>query len=98
MNPMPPKLPTSIAAWVLTIVGLLSLLCAVWVSLPILRSSGDGERMLGLYIAIPPLMLSTLPLGICSFKQRLRSSASLWGFGLSLLGIAFWMYVLTVLG
>lgn len=96
MNSTVPKLPTSIAAWILTILGLLSFVCAVWVSLPMLRSSGDGERMLGLYIAIPLLMLSALPLGICSFKQRLRSTASLWGFGLSILGVVIWVYVLFV--
>lgn len=98
MNSTMPKLPTNIAAWILTIFGLLSFAFALWVSLPMLRSSGSGELMLGLYIAIPLLMLSALLLGICTPKQRLRSSASLWGFGLLILGIVIWISVLIVLG
>lgn len=101
MSPVPPKLPTGMAAWILTILGLLALAGAVWVSLPMLGPSGDGERlrlMLGLYVAIPLLVLSAVSLGICALKPRLKSSVSLWGFGLSIFGIAIWISLLVLLG
>ena len=106
MSSTVPKLPASIAAWILTILGLLSFAYSVWASWPMLKvatgqthvSPGGGEYMVGLFFALPLLMLSALLLGICTFKQSLRSSISSWGFGLSALGLAGWISAFVVAG
>lgn len=99
-----PKLPTSLAAWVLTSLGLLSLACAMWASMPTIQYaikyqelSRGLEPMLGLYIALPMCLLGALLFGICTFRQRLKSSIASWGFGFSMLGIASWIAVLVKL-
>ncbi len=95
-----PILPTGITARILTILGWLSLVLSVWASLPMLAvvigqkhvSVGGGEYFIALFFALPMLILSALLLGICTFVRTLRSSVSFWGLGLSVLGLAGWIY------
>lgn len=102
MSSSAPKFPPSIIAWILTILGLLSLALSVWASLPMLAvelgqrhvSAGGGEYFVALFFTLPMLILSALLLGICTFIRTLRSSVSFWGLGLSALGLAGWVYLI----
>lgn len=55
-------------------------------------SAGGGEYFAALFFALPMLILSALLFGICTFVRTLRSSVSFWGLGLSVLGLAGWVY------
>lgn len=94
-----PKLPTNVAAWILTALGLLSLVISILASVPLAMtitgqthvSPGGGEYMVGLFFALPLLLLCALLLGICTLCRKLRSMAALAGFGLSALGLVLWV-------
>lgn len=61
-------------------------------------SAGGGEYFVGLFFALPLLLLSGLLLGICALKRAWRSRAASWGLALFAVGIAVWVYMFIVDG
>lgn len=79
-----PKYPPLPAAWAFSVAGLLLLLLALWLQLPMwiavfgLRpvAPGGGEYLLALFFGLPGLLLSVLLLGIVTARAAWRSKAS----------------------
>lgn len=94
-----PKYPLTRAAWVLFVLGLLTLIVSLlfqyqmWQAVLGLRpvAPGGGEYMVALFIGLPCLLLSALLLGIATARSVWRSKASAIALVLALTVVAFWL-------
>lgn len=97
-----PWLPTSFAAWVLTLSGYFALLfsllmqSSMWLTVFRLKppAAGGGEFISALFVGIPALCCALLLLGFSAFHQRWRSIIGRIGFVLALVPIFAWLALL----
>ncbi len=93
-----PPLPPTPAAWILSLLGSLALVCSLlfqarmWQVEFGMRSvaAGGGEYMVALFFGAPLLLLSAVLLGSVSSRAPWRSIAGLALLALCLLNLAMW--------
>lgn len=94
-----PKYPPARAAQVLSVLGLLALLLALWLQFQMWQAvfglrpvaPGGGEYMMALFFGLPCLLLSVLLLGIATAKAAWRSKASAITLVIALGVVAGWL-------
>ena len=94
-----PKYPPAPAAWVFSVAGVLVLLLALWLQLPMwiavfgLRpvTPGGGEYLLALFFGLPGLLLSVLLLGIVTARRTWRSKVAAIALVLALGVVLGWL-------
>lgn len=94
-----PKYPPGPAAWVFFVAGVITLLLALWLQLPMWQAvfgfrpvaPGGGEYMLALFFGLPGLLLSVLLLGIVTARRTWRSKAAAIALVLALGVVLGWL-------
>ena len=97
-----PKYPPTAVAMALCLTGVVALLIALWLQLPMwmavfgLRpvAPGGGEYMLALFFGLPGLLLSLLLLGMATARAAWRSKTSAIALVLALGVVLGWLALL----
>jgi hypothetical protein len=93
------KVPSTTTAWLLTLAGILLLLCSIvihWQMILVILgikhvAPGGGEYMIAFLAGLPMLLVSGLLLGVASIRPRLRSLLAVVPLLFSVAGVLLWI-------